>query len=515
MALPFAPVIRRVVEQQVDESVWQTHILPTFSGQAQDALLNWLADRLSDLVGPTLQRKFAVFRRDTTGQSGNGRYITFIEKHAHKALADSFAENTALAKCVNAVCTHWRSAVHELALRITGDWALLRSVLCIDAVAPVVEHVEFATGEHHDGGRVSATIDFGSGKVVIYKARPVDLDDVLARCLDLYNSHAEPADRLTPQHVIVRDGYGWAKVIEHRWATRDEQVESFFRRAGCLLAVCYALRATDMHAQNIIAHCDQPIIIDAETLLTPSARLLDPHAVSESFDCPLFWADHSVATIDLLPWPEKTVHKGLACGAGLIGGGAQTCRERQPVWHEPGTDDMGLSWEPVQFRARGNLPIRTEDLFVTRLHRAALEQGLSTAYQLIARHREAFLATAEGVPLFNELPVRLIPRHTTAYCSALERWTRSTERDVVAASLLDSWPHVQGAGAAYRHEVEALGGFDVPVFRTRVGSTQLLSDDATTTGFLVQTPRDAWRTRMALLTPHDLKQQLAILRSIT
>ena len=39
----------------------------------------------------------------------------------------------------------------------------------------------------------------------------------------------------------------------------------FYRRQGALLALLYALEATDFHAENLIASGEFPVLIDLET----------------------------------------------------------------------------------------------------------------------------------------------------------------------------------------------------------------------------------------------------------
>lgn len=60
--------------------------------------------------------------------------------------------------------------------------------------------------------------------------------------------------------------YGWTEEVVRKECIDSEEVTNFYKRVGVLAATAYVLGIGDLHYENIIAHGEFPVIIDAETL---------------------------------------------------------------------------------------------------------------------------------------------------------------------------------------------------------------------------------------------------------
>jgi lantibiotic modifying enzyme len=74
-----------------------------------------------------------------------------------------------------------------------------------------------------------------------------------------------------PRIVCEKDHF-WMEAISNRPCRNRNEVNGFFFRAGALLYLAHLLRFVDLHAGNVIAHGDNPIFVDCETLLHASTR---------------------------------------------------------------------------------------------------------------------------------------------------------------------------------------------------------------------------------------------------
>ena len=64
---------------------------------------------------------------------------------------------------------------------------------------------------------------------------------------------------------LSRPTYGWEENIENKSCNTKEEIERYYFRLGIHLFLGYALGATDLHGENIVAHGEHPVIIDMET----------------------------------------------------------------------------------------------------------------------------------------------------------------------------------------------------------------------------------------------------------
>ena len=70
-----------------------------------------------------------------------------------------------------------------------------------------------------------------------------------------------PAGRYNIYLMILWMG----RKIENIPCKNESEVEHYYFRMGIHLFLGYALGATDLHGENIIAHGEYPVIIDMET----------------------------------------------------------------------------------------------------------------------------------------------------------------------------------------------------------------------------------------------------------
>src|SRR5262249_25892155 len=133
------------------------------------------------------------------------------------------------------------------------------------------------------------------------------------------------------------------------------QIRRFYRRQGGNLALFYALSATDMHAENVIAHGEHPVVVDVEALL---------HA---NLDCGM--AAHAAARLARHAMTNSVLRPGLLpqriFAGDAWGGGALSARgagdehftpQPAPQWLDAGTDEFRMVRERVPMAIKGNRP---------------------------------------------------------------------------------------------------------------------------------------------------------------
>lgn len=95
--------------------------------------------------------------------------------------------------------------------------------------------------------------------------------------------------------IHTRPSHCWMKPTIHRSCQTRRQVGNFYRRAGAMLYLLECLQGVDIHAGNLIASGEHPMIIDCETLCHP------PLPVPEEYR----EAEISVLRTGMLPVPMQ------------------------------------------------------------------------------------------------------------------------------------------------------------------------------------------------------------------
>src|SRR5699024_1290169 len=99
-----------------------------------------------------------------------------------------------------------------------------------------------------------------------YKPRSLQIDLAYIGLIDWINAQGLEHE-LHAAETLARGDHGWVRYLEPLGAVDQEGAARYAWRTGALVAVLYALHATDFHFENIIAWGDTPVLVDLETLL--------------------------------------------------------------------------------------------------------------------------------------------------------------------------------------------------------------------------------------------------------
>lgn len=329
-------------------------------------------------------------------------------------------------------------AAAELLERLAGDRpAIVARLLAGTDPGPLVS-VESGLGDTHGHGRSVAVLTFGDGRRVVYKPRDLACHRRFGELLRWLDG-VLPELNLTGVGAVDRPGYGWLEFVPHLPLADLDAADAFHRRQGALLALLHAVRATDIHGENLIARGEQPLLIDVETLFHPTLAATEP-------DDPATRAlAASIQRIGLLP---------------------------VTVLGEHGPQDLsGIGADHGRSRPRfGDREIDATE------HEAALLDGFRLAYDAIVRHRAEFVELLRGC---GDIEVRVVVRHTRGYLALLAESTRpellgdALDRDRAFDLLWAESVRDRVRRRTVAQEVEDLWAHDVPLFRARPGSTDL------------------------------------------
>lgn len=325
-----------------------------------------------------------------------------------------------------------------------------------------------ALGDRHNG--TSTCLVHEDGKVYVFKPRSAQTERAWSRFLERLS--AAGLDSL-PKCVEIltesENGHTEAVVVQHK--TDAAGLHRYAKRCGVLLFLTYVLGSTDLHAENLIADGEYPVLVDLETLLygIPMRNQLEQTlavTVMHSFLLPHFV-------------------NGQELG-GLTGSGEKT----------------------------KNLPLcgRTP----VKLWRYADEiiEGFEAAYRFGMAHKELL---TEAVEEFSDCKFRFLMRPTNTYGKILHNLSLTPEEDRPAladrylrrAYAKDEDPQWEKKSARILNaEISAVLNGDVPLFHVRGSRRDLLCGEETVMeDFLKCSPVDYAKRCISALSEEDMSRQ--------
>ncbi|WP_198942945.1 type 2 lanthipeptide synthetase LanM family protein, partial [Actinophytocola xanthii] len=430
------------------------------------ALGSWLVDIAVRTLVTELHRWRAEDRLD--GDDGRARFDDFVRQlTTPPGLGEVLGRYPVLARLLAQATSGTVAATLELLARFGEDRAeLVRTLLGgTDPGALVALHG--ARGDRHAGGRSVTLLEFAGGALVVYKPRDLAPQVCFTRFLDRLEGLAPGLFPRSPA-LLARPGYGWSEHVPARPLTDRAGADRFYRRQGALLALLHGLRATDVHYENLIAHGDQPVLVDVETLFQPD---LSPAGPGDPAADALAASVHRTALLPLVTVGEQ----GMADLSGL-GGDPGHSPSSVVDWLDPGTDRMRLTRRTARMAGAANRPRLDGREVDPANHEQALLAGFRQAYDTIAAHRGEL---AELAAEHADLRVRVVTRPTWVYGTLLDETTHpdvladALDRDRALAVLHQGRTGEPLVAQLLAHEVAALWAGDVPLFTAGVGDGRL------------------------------------------
>ncbi|MFJ7209319.1 type 2 lanthipeptide synthetase LanM family protein [Streptomyces sp. NPDC098789] len=393
------------------------------------AFEGWLGDRLIRQSARTLVKELHAARSAgrLAGETPRERFADFLAGlGTREGLTALFAGYPVLARMLARSCAQATDATAELVRRYAADRAAIVGGLLGGADPGALVRIDLGRGDLHQGNRAVALLRFADGATVVLKPRPLDQHALLDRAVAWTNGKVPGLGLRTPRSV-PRPGYGWLEFIEHGWCTTPTELDRFYRRQGALLALLYAVDGVDMHYENVIACGDQPVLVDAETLLHSGL----PAAVTCGSDPAAAALSASVHRTCLLP--SLLIGENGAMDISALGGGHGGSYPSDGMsWEAAGTDEMRVRRGRVETPAGQNRPAPRDPAAGHGDHRAALLEGFRAGYDAIAADRAELLGEDGLLGRWATSPGRLIARATRLYTTLLEE---STHPDVLRDAL--------------------------------------------------------------------------------
>jgi hypothetical protein len=349
---------------------------------------------------------------------------TFIAPGARTRLCSLMQAYPVQARLVSQLLKNWTAKVCELTARLERDRRTIDRAFFSGKKAGVLRGLTLRISDPHHGGQETMLLRFQNG-CLIYKPRSGRSEADWFALLQWCEGRGFKPSFRQPR-LVRRSDYCWMEYVKHLPCRNQAEARRFHRRAGALICVASLLRAVDCHRENLVASRDQPILVDAETLLHPEATSGAP-----GDECP-------VLRTGLLPAPlylSRSRHSISALGGTIPGRHTPSFRGRRLPTSRYAADVLrgaGDMWDLIAGPGR-----RSGAAFRRRVCKLAHKPW-----------RRIYLPTA----IYFDIRDRSLRPHISR--SGLER-SRAIARDLLRPGV--------GLTIALR-EISAIASLDVPYF---------------------------------------------------
>jgi type 2 lantibiotic biosynthesis protein LanM len=405
--------------------------------------------------------------------------------------------------------------------RLAADQPQLRAVFQTDADLGPVTALSPSLSDPHHGGRVAIALTFASGLKLVYKPRNLGLEEGYFQLLAWLNERGMPLS-FKVLKVLNRETYGWVEYIMSTPCQNKAAAARYYRRSGMLLTLLYALEATDCHLDNLIAAGDQPVLVDAETLMHPRAR----RAGAETGALALARQQilNSVLRTAMLPsWRIEPQGQTAYDTSGLGAAGEQELRQ-QVAWRHLNTDYMAVSYEADKIRSFTNAPFQESDNWSPADYIDEVLAGFEQMYHFLRQHQADLAAPLGPLSGLARQSSRFLLRDTRGYYAVVEKslnpkFLRDGAEWDIQLDLLSRWVlAMNDEQVVYRSllptERQTLARLDIPYFATRPDSDALfLSPNQAVPHFFSRPSYENTLIHLQQLDDHDLARQLEFIRA--
>jgi len=368
--------------------------------------------------------------------------------------------------------------------------------------------IEIGNGDTHECGKTIAILTGDFGKIV-YKSRDLFNDLALSEVIDFLNNSEKIKFPLRKNLILCEAGYGWQEFIDTKECKCTEEVDRFYYRTGCNLAIFFILNSGDMHYENIITYGEYPMIIDTETLVT-SSKIKNITSVKQIHNAPM----DNVLSTSFLPLNNKNSILDVDL-SGLSGGKIESQKIKEYHIEDYGTDQMKLIRKYIcHTMNQTNIPKINGEQVDILSWKEKLLQGFEEAMNIFYNDKEQLIKCIIQSDIKYSHQRQLF-RNTYAYAKFLETsYYPSYLTDFKnRRALFEKLRNPDNANdKRIEHEVSTLNKGYIPSYYSIFEKKALYSgDQMIQEDFFNQSGRDTIKYKISSLSPETIHLQKHII----
>ena len=464
-------------------------------------IFHWIVKRIDNLLSPILYDNFNKKRtqeqliqsykeKKRSGQAPSSTYNSFIQE-IRLDLEIFLRKNPGL---VNILCKTIKYSQRALALlseRLTTHRQAIQKTFLQDKEQFKITRISIGEGDTHDQGLSVAIITIKAGSTetkIVYKPRSIDLDHQFYQlCKILENRYNASPTNIYPKTLPTKD-FGFIQYIDNDPCRNAQDLSHFYHNFGRLLCLSRMLSGTDIHYENLIASGMNAVLIDCETLFTPTFKtILHPFDDFPEENVSMQLIRSSVMATMMLP---KWVYKGaeklrLDMSAVGVSGGDDGGKSYVKSWFEQNTDLMMPSMVESEETTIRSLPVGAYTANPAPDFVENICNGFTELYQHLKGDQSFWLEDSSPLHLFKGKKHRVVFRATDFYARILSDSIKphnlrsETHRQASLHKLSRAFTQCKNKPDSlniFEEEVLQLTRGDIPAFYSKTDSDILFTE---------------------------------------
>ena len=364
--------------------------------------------------------------------------------------------------------------------------------------------IELDCGDKHNNKSVAKVLI--DNTELYYKPKNLNTDHLYRDVLKLLDKYSN-FDFKTPS-TLSRRTHSWQESIQISQELSLYEAKKYYERAGYMLAACEVLHSTDIHFENIIVSGEYPVIIDTETISSPTNH---DNLVNDNFKS----IDQSVVATAMLPSRDKLYDVNVS---GLFYRPSSSNTLTTNIIIEDAESDYRETKVPVQTSITPNVVLIEGEPLNYRLVIDKLIKGFKDGLSIIKNHKNELLDIVEKY--YNKATmIRIILRGTQVYYTFLRELQKPdalknrSNHEKILNILLSSFTPSSFGYLRVEEEIKDLRNQNIPYFYTYLDSTNLYFEDKVLCeNYFKHSAKDNIRHTLGMLDSEMIDYQVHLLK---
>ncbi|MDD3794791.1 MAG: type 2 lanthipeptide synthetase LanM [Lachnospiraceae bacterium] len=275
------------------------------------------------------------------------------------------------------------SLLGEVLGRLEKDRQEIVDLFCGGRDFSQIKDLDSSIADSHNGGKRAVRLELDNGTILYYKPHSLKKNQNYQK---LYRFLCEKAELGCCDVKYLDEGtYGWEENMEYQACSQEGEAERYYKRIGIHLCLGYALSASDLHGENIVAHGEFPIVVDLETF--PGYATERSGKTAEEKAGKILAA--SVLKTGMLPTLSWGSGKDTVLLSAMGGKEKIVTPFKMPVIKNGGTSEICIAYDTVTMKMSGSVVRLGETVLNAGDYASFVCSGFRTAYQALLEETDA------------------------------------------------------------------------------------------------------------------------------
>lgn len=344
-----------------------------------------------------------------------------------------------------------------------------------------ITEIKYSSGDSHNNGKRPIFFRI-NGQKLIFKFHS-DENMISYNALLKYISTLKSDFNFFYIRCISHKKYCFEEFVDHSPCYLMEEIETYYKNYGYLVAILHFIGSNDIHMENLIAHKKYPVLIDAETIFSPKER----RVYSGKYTKEKLAEEDSVILSGLLPM-KKYWKRQIDVSA--LNGTVQKLPYKIRKLKNESDSEIMYKLEEALVYPSNNVPLFKDKEILFDDYAEIIEESYASMLNVLKKHWKNLFILCKK--LFIKNSVRVLLRDTQDYYNFISFSTHPScmvnyiEREKIFENL---WSHSFLNSEVVILENESLIHHDIPYFFIELESTSLFThnkriDDFYTTNLI-------------------------------